>query len=109
MHYRAGKDWFKQTLLPSGVGRYTVGNSGKIVKTRKGMSKMKKELFKLALHGLKGKKRSSLLTVIILTISFAAVLVTLCYALHNGQHYKNECGIQAEHLRRMVRRNTVRN
>lgn len=42
------------------------------------MSKMKKELFKLALHGLKGKKRSSLLTVIILTISFAAVLVTLC-------------------------------
>lgn len=39
---------------------------------------MKKELFKLALHGLKGKKRSSLLTVIILTISFAAVLVTLC-------------------------------
>lgn len=70
------------------------------------MSKMKKELFKLALHGLKGKKRSSLLTVIILTISFAAVLVTLCIT---GSIKKNECGIQAEHLRRMVRRNTVRN
>lgn len=70
------------------------------------MSKMKKELFKLALHGLKGKKRSSLLTVIILTISFAAVLVTLCIT---GSIINNECGIQAEHLRRMVRCNTVRN
>ena len=35
MHYRAGKDWFKQTLLPSGVGRYTVGNSSKIEKTER--------------------------------------------------------------------------
>lgn len=64
MHYRAGKDWFKQTLLPSGVGRYTVGNSGKIVKTRKGMSKMKKELFKLALHGLKGKSAAACLRLL---------------------------------------------
>lgn len=51
MHYRAGKDWFKQTLLPSGVGRYTVGNSGKIVKTRKGMSKMKKSFLNLRCMG----------------------------------------------------------
>lgn len=35
MHYRAGKDWFKPTLLPSGVGRYTVENSSKIEKTER--------------------------------------------------------------------------
>ena len=35
MHYRAGKDWFKQTLLPSGVGRCTVENSSKIEKTER--------------------------------------------------------------------------
>lgn len=39
---------------------------------------MKNELFKLAMQGLKGKRRSSLLTALVLTISFAAALVTLC-------------------------------
>lgn len=50
MHYRAGKDWFKQTLLPSGVGRYTVR---KLKQNRKNGEKikMKKELFKLARMG----------------------------------------------------------
>lgn len=51
MHYRAGKDWFKQTLLPSGVGRYTVGNSSKIEKTERNEQNEKKSFSNLRCMG----------------------------------------------------------
>lgn len=105
MHYRAGKDWFKQTLLPSGVGRYTVGNSSKIEKTERN-EQNEKRAFQTCAARAKGEKAQQPAYGY---HSDNFICRCACYALHNGQHYKNECGIQAEHLRRMVRRNTVRN
>lgn len=77
MHYRAGKDWFKQTLLPSGVGRYTVGNSSKIEKTERN-EQNEKRAFQTCAAWAEREKAQQPAYGFILTISFAAVLVTLC-------------------------------
>lgn len=61
---------------------------------------MNGELFRLAVQGLRRKKRSSLILFLVLCFSFAFAIITLSV---NGQYGRHQRGVPAGQLRSVGR------